>query len=90
MNPRIEKLKSERARVASRIEAWQEKLKKLDDQILRLENTDIVGIVRETGLTIDQLANLMELRDRMEQRKNDPAFPTPVDYAEEEKEENEE
>lgn len=64
MNPRIEKLKDERNKLASRIASLQERLKSTDEQILKLENTDIVGIVRENGLTIDQLADLLELLDQ--------------------------
>ena len=47
MNPRIEKLKEERDKLAARIASQQERLKVLDEQILKLENTDIVGLVRE-------------------------------------------
>ena len=64
MNPRIEKLKEERTKLAARIESLQERLKATDEQILKLENTDIVGIVRENGLTIDQLADLLELLEQ--------------------------
>ncbi len=64
MNPRIEKLKEERNKLAARIESLQERLKTTDEQILNLENTDIVGIVRENGLTIDQLADLLELLEQ--------------------------
>lgn len=61
MNPRIIKLKEERTKLADRIQGMQERLKAMDEQILKLENTDIVGIVRENGLTIDQLSQLMTL-----------------------------
>ena len=64
MNPRIEKLKEERDKLAARIASQQERLKILDEQILKLENTDIVGLVRENNLTIDQLAALMELLEK--------------------------
>lgn len=36
--------------------------RKLDEQIMKLENTDIIGMVREIGMTPEQLAAL--LRDR--------------------------
>ncbi len=64
MNPRIEKLKEERSRLAARIDSLQERLKATDELILKLENTDIVGLVRENGLTIDQLADLMALLEK--------------------------
>ena len=60
MNPRITKLKEERTRLAQRRESIDIRIQKLDEQIMKLENTDIVGIVRETGVTIDELAEIMK------------------------------
>ena len=76
MNPRIEKLKTERDKIAHRIESLTARLKALDDQILRLENTDIIGIVRENGLSLDQLAELMGLLEK------NPTAPIPDDFKE--------
>lgn len=59
MNPRLEKLRQEREKLAEKLTSLTARLKALDEQILKLENTDIVGIVRENGLTIEQLAALM-------------------------------
>ena len=61
MNPRIEKLKAERDKLYEKSVAYQARIKAIDEQILKLENTDIVGMVRENGLTIDELARLMAL-----------------------------
>ena len=58
MNPRLEKLRQEREKLAEKLASLTARLKALDEQILKLENTDIVGIVRENGLTIEQLAAL--------------------------------
>ena len=76
MNPRIEKLKAERDKIAQRIESLTARLKALDDQILKLENTDIIGIVRENGLSLDQLAELMGLLEK------NPTAPIPDDFKE--------
>jgi len=76
MNPRIEKLKAERDKIAHRIESLTARLKALDDQILKLENTDIIGIVRENGLTLDQLAELMGLLEK------NPTASIPDDFEE--------
>ena len=46
MNPRLEKLRLEREKVAEKVTVLSARLKALDEQILKLENTDIVGIVR--------------------------------------------
>ena len=45
MNPRIEKLKAERDSIAEKVEKLTARLKALDEQIIKLENTDIVVIV---------------------------------------------
>ena len=55
MNPRIEKLKTERAKNIEKISTLQERNRKLSDQILKLENTDIIGMVREVGMTPEEL-----------------------------------
>ena len=55
MNPRIEKLKTERAKNIEKISTLQERNRKLSDQILKLENTDIIGMVREIGMTPEEL-----------------------------------
>lgn len=64
MNPRLEKLRLERDKLAEKLASLTARLKALDEQILKLENTDIVGIVRENGLTIEQLAGLMKLLEQ--------------------------
>ena len=63
MNPRISKLKEERTKLAQRRDSLDARIQKLDEQIMKLENTDIVGIVRETGVTIDQLAEIMKIME---------------------------
>ncbi len=64
MNPRLEKLRAEREKVYEKYTSLSAKLKTLDEQILKLENTDIIGIVRENGVTIEQLAELMKLLEK--------------------------
>lgn len=59
MNPKIEKLKAERSKNAEKISALQERNRKLNEQITKLENTDIIGMVREIGMTPEQLAELL-------------------------------
>ena len=62
MNPRIEKLKAERAKNAEKISTLQERNRKLSEQIVKLENTDIVGMVREHDMTPEQLFELLSRR----------------------------
>lgn len=61
MNPKIEKLRAERNKLAERAASLNARLEALDEKILELENTDIVGIVRESGVTPEQLAKLTEM-----------------------------
>jgi len=64
MNPRIIKLKEERDKLFEKATAYQARIKAIDEQIMKLENTDIVGIVRETGVTIDELAEILALLEK--------------------------
>ena len=64
MNPRITKLKEERDKLFEKATAYQARIKSIDEQIMKLENTDIVGIFRETGVTIDELAELLALLEK--------------------------
>ncbi|MDD3230379.1 MAG: DUF4315 family protein [Oscillospiraceae bacterium] len=60
MNPKIEKLKSERGKNCSKIENLQSRNKEIDGQITELENLDIIGIVRDNGITPEMLAEIMK------------------------------
>ena len=73
MNPRIEKLKEERSKTERKIDALSARLKALDEKITQLENADIVGMVREIGMTPDQLAELLR---RSRNRSAEPAGET--------------
>ena len=60
MIAKIVKLKTEREKNNSKISELQARNKKLDGEITELENTDIVGMVRELGLTPESLAELLK------------------------------
>jgi len=59
MNPKVEKLKAERAKNDAKILSLQSRNKKIDANIIEIENTDIIGMVREYGLSPDQLFELI-------------------------------
>ena len=59
MNPKIEKLKAERSRNTEKISDLQNRNRKLSEQITKLENNDIIGMVREYGLSPDMLFELI-------------------------------
>lgn len=67
MNPKVTKLKEELAKNKKRITSLQARNKKIEEDIVSLENTDIIGMVREHELTPDQLYELIR------NLKKDPA-----------------
>ena len=59
MNPKINKLKAEKEKNLRKIAEMTTRNEKIDVQVMELENTDIIGIVRENGVTPEQLAELI-------------------------------
>jgi hypothetical protein len=60
MIAKIVKLKTEREKNCDKISELQARNKELDGEITELENTDIVGMVRELGLTPESLGQLLK------------------------------
>lgn len=60
MNPKVAKLKEEREKNCNKIASLQARNKKIDADILSIENTDIIGMVREYGFSPDQLMELIK------------------------------
>ena len=60
MNPKIQKLKSEKEKLLAKKASIEERCDEIDAQVMELENLDIVGTVREMGITPDQLAELLK------------------------------
>ena len=60
MNPKVAKLKEEREKNCEKIAALQARNKKIDVSITEIENTDIIGMVREQGLSPDTLMELLK------------------------------
>ena len=60
MNPKIPKLKAEKEKLLVKRAAIDARCDEIDAQITELENLDIVGTVREMGITSDQLAELLK------------------------------
>ena len=58
MNPKIIKLRGEREKNKGKISDLQGRNRKLEKQIRELEDTDIIGMVRENGMTMEQFAEL--------------------------------
>ena len=83
MNPKVVKLKEEREKNCSKIASLQARNKKIDADILSIENTDIIGIVREYGFSPDELMELIKAA------KKNP-IPAPADSDETEDENRDE
>lgn len=59
MNPKITKLKVERAKNDEKIAALRSRNRELDESIVELENTDIIGLARATGMSMEDLAQFL-------------------------------
>lgn len=59
MNPKIIKLKAERTKNDEKIAALQTRNRELDESIVELENTDIIGLARATGMSMEELAQFL-------------------------------
>lgn len=59
MNPKIIKLKAERTKNDEKIAALQSRNRELDESIVELENTDIIGLARATGMSMEELAQFL-------------------------------
>ena len=60
MNPKVIKLREEREKNSEKIASLQARNKKIDADIIAIENTDIIGMVRENGLSPDMLLELIK------------------------------
>lgn len=71
MSARLEKLKKDYERNTEKIVSLQAKNKKLAEKIKELENIEILGIVKASGLSIDELMRLLGKTDEAPTTKND-------------------
>lgn len=60
MNPKIQKLKNEKEKNLAKISAMQSRNDEIDAQITELENLDIVGAFRDSGMTVEELLELLK------------------------------
>lgn len=61
MNPKIQKLRAELDKNNEKIVKLQTRNTEIKQQIRELENADIVGLVRTTGLNMDELAQFLQM-----------------------------
>lgn len=59
MNPKISRLRTEREKNNGKIAALQTRNREIDSQIMELENTDIIGLARATGMSMEELAQFL-------------------------------
>lgn len=69
MNPRITRLREELAKNKEKITTLQARNRELEKSIRELENTDIIGMVRAQGMTLEQFAELLHGRQPNQQTK---------------------
>lgn len=60
INPKMQKLRAELEKNEKKIESLQSRNKDLRQQITALENTTIIGMVRDGGWTVDEVAQLLQ------------------------------
>ena len=58
MNPKVIKLREEREKNSEKIASLQARNKKIDADIIAIENTDIIGMVREHGMSMEEFIEL--------------------------------
>ena len=68
MNIKLNKLRIKRNKNNEKIQSLNKENEKLDKQILELENTDIIGLVRSMNLTPEQLLQILKPQQMREQR----------------------
>ena len=83
MNPRVAKLREEREKNVEKIASLQARNKKIDAEVIKLENSDILGMVHEFGLSPDALYELI-----LASKKNPLPVSNPINETEEENSEN--
>lgn len=59
MNPKLQKLRAELEKNTEKISKLQSRNAELRKQIQELENIDIIGMVRECGLSPEELSGLL-------------------------------
>lgn len=75
MNPKIMKLRGELEKNKGKISDLQGRNRELEKQIRELEDTDIIGMVRENGMTMEQFAELLPTIRKMSSKMFLVKFP---------------
>ena len=83
MNPKVVKLREEREKNCGKIADLQARNKKIDADIIKIENSDILGMVHELGLSPDALYELI-----VASKKNPLPVSNPINETEEDNSEN--
>ena len=60
MNQKLQKLRQGREKLQGKLQTIQGRLRQMDEEIVKLEDVEIVGIVRELKLTPEALAQVLE------------------------------
>ena len=60
MNQKLQKLRQDREKLQGKLQTIQGRLRQMDEEIVKLEDVEIVGIVRELKLTPEALVQVLE------------------------------
>ena len=83
MNPKVVKRREEREKNIEKLASLQARNKKIDADIIKIENSDILGMVHEFGLSPDALYELIAAA-----KKNPLPVSNPINETEEDNSEN--
>ena len=59
LNQKLQKLRQDREKLQGKLQTIQGRLRQMDEEIVKLEDVEIVGIVRELKLTPEALAQVL-------------------------------
>lgn len=82
MNPKVVKLREEREKNVEKIASLQARNKKIDADIIKIENSDILGMVHEFGLSPDALYELIAAAKKKPLPVSNPINETEEDNSE--------
>ena len=60
MNQKLQKLRQDREKLQGKLQTIQERLQQMEKEIVKLEDVEIVGIVRELKLTPEAWAQVLK------------------------------
>lgn len=74
---KLSRLRQEKEKLEQKIVELQAQIVGLDDEIQKQEDREIIGVVRATSMSLEELKLLLELAQNSEQKTNEAPEPMP-------------